>query len=93
MCCGKLHHGSIGGKRRKMQDEILEKVIRILGEYTEVEEIQKEREILDELELSSVEVFSMLSDLEEEFDINIPEKIVRKIVTVEDLCNEIALLL
>lgn len=69
-----------------MSDEIiLERIITILSPMTEVEEITAESELLDDLELSSIDVFTMLATLEDEFHIRIPEKLVRRMVTVEDV--------
>lgn len=72
-----------------MQQDNREKILEILREYTDAENITEDSDILEDLELSSLEVFGMLSNLEDEFDITIPEKTVRKIITVGDLYREI----
>ena len=67
--------------------EISKKVIRILSMVTEAEEISEDSELMEDLEISSMDILFLISSLEEEFQITIPEKFVRKIVTVEDVVN------
>ena len=56
-----------------------------LEEEFEVSDLQEEMEFIGDLELSSLEVFTMLADLEYAFQINIPEKLIRQMVTVQDM--------
>ncbi len=54
------------------------------GEF-EVSDLQEEIEFIGDLELSSLEVFTMLADMEYASQINIPEKLIRQMVTVQDM--------
>ena len=69
------------------RNEVLEKIINVFATMSEVEEITEESELLEDLELSSIDVFSLLATLETEFSITIPEKMIRKMVTVEDVAD------
>lgn len=69
------------------EKKILEKVIEIFSEVTEEDSITEKSELIDDLGLSSIDVFTSLADLEIVFNIVIPEKMVRKMVTIEDVAN------
>lgn len=56
-----------------------------LEEEFEVSDLQEEMEFIGDLELSSLEVFTMLADLEYDYEIKIPEKLIRQMVTVQDM--------
>ena len=42
---------------------------------------------MDELDLSSLEIMTMIADLEEQFQIQIPENDIRGMVTVGDMID------
>ena len=65
--------------------EILKKIIEIFSTMTEVEEITADSELIEDLELSSIDVFTLLADLETAFQIRIPEKKIREMETIEDV--------
>lgn len=67
------------------EKEVLEKVIDIFSRVTEAEEITEDSELIEDLELSSIDVFTLLADLEAVFDIVIPERLVREMGTIEDV--------
>ncbi len=67
------------------EKEVLEKVIDIFSRVTEAEEITEDSELIEDLELSSIDVFTLLADLEAVFDIIIPERLVREMGTIEDV--------
>lgn len=67
------------------EKEVLDKVIEIFSTMTEVEDINADSELIEDLELSSIDVFTLLADLEAEFNITIPEKMIRKMGTIEDV--------
>lgn len=69
------------------EKKILEKIIKIFSEITEESIITEESELIDDLGLSSIDVFTALADLEDAFNIVIPEKMVRQMVTIEDVKN------
>ena len=56
-----------------------------LKEEFEISELNEEAEFICDLELSSLEVFTLLADLEYDYEIKIPEKLIRQMVTVRDM--------
>lgn len=56
-----------------------------LKEEFEISELTEEAEFIGDLELSSLEVFTLLADLEYDYEIKIPEKLIRQMVTVRDM--------
>lgn len=68
-------------------ETILNRVIALFATMTEVEEITADSEIIDDLEISSMDVLFLVSAMEEEFHISIPEKMIRKMVTVGDVAD------
>ena len=74
-------------------ETILNRVIELFATMTEAEEITADSEILEDLEISSMDVLYLISSLEEEFHITVPEQLVRKMVTVGDVANVIGQLL
>lgn len=67
------------------EKEIMDKIITIFRSLLEVEHITKESSLIDDLEISSLESFVVLGELEEAFGISIPEKMVLQMVTIEDV--------
>lgn len=74
-------------------ETILTRVIELFATMTEAEEITAHSEILEDLEISSMDVLYLISSLEEEFHISVPEQLVRKMVTVGDVADVIEQLL
>lgn len=72
------------------REEILEKVINLFSTMTEAEEITEESEIVDDLEITSMDVLFLISSMEDEFGIKIPEKAMRKMVTIGDVADVVA---
>lgn len=70
--------------------EILEKVICLFATMTDEEEITEESEIIDDLGLSSMDVLFLVSSMEAEFDMKIPEVLVQEMVTINDVVDIIA---
>ena len=73
--------------------DILKKVIELFSTMTEVEEITEDSELIDDLGISSMDVLFLISSMEEEFKIKVPESAIRKMVTVEDVAEVIASLM
>lgn len=71
------------------RNEILEKVIELFSTYTD-EEITEESELMLDLDVSSMEVMSLICNIEAEFDISIPESSLREMTTVSDVVDIIA---
>lgn len=63
----------------------------ILSKYTTVskDEITENSVLTADLGLSSFDVVSIVSDFEDEYDIEIPDRDIRKLVTVMDIMDYI----
>ena len=71
---------------------ILEKVKEILDEYIEVnvEDITLQTRLIEDLGINSYEFMSIIGEIEEEFDFEVDEKSVLKLITIEDLLDYIS---
>lgn len=64
---------------------VKEKIIDIIKNATDIENIEMDSNLMDDLELSSLEIFTMFSDIEDEFGIKIPTDEIEKILSIEDI--------
>lgn len=73
------------------ENEIFEKVKLIVKEQLGVDEenIKMESTFIDDLSADSLDIVELVMNLEEEFDINIPDNDAEVIVTVGDVVNYI----
>ena len=62
-----------------------EKIIDIIKNATDIENIEMDSNLMDDLELSSLEIFTMFSDIEDEFGIKIPTDEIETISSIEDI--------
>ena len=71
---------------------IFEKVKEILDEYIEVnvEDITLQTRLIEDLGINSYEFMSIIGEIEEEFDFEVDEKSVLKLITIEDLLDYIS---
>lgn len=69
------------------KDDILKRVIELFSTMTEAEEIREYSELIDDLEISSMDILFVMSCLEEEFQVKVSEKDIRKMYTVGDVAN------
>lgn len=70
---------------------MLEKLIDLIREVCEIEdEITPESCFVEDFCLSSLEMFNLISEIEEEFDVSIPSRKLQAIRTVADLLDELA---
>ncbi len=71
---------------------ILEKVKEILDEYIDlnVEDITLQTRLVEDLGINSYEFMSIIGEIEEEFDFEVDEKAVLKLITIEDLLDYIS---
>ncbi len=69
---------------------IIEQVIEIVKETMDVSEVTPDTMMQDDLGISSLEFYELLNNLEIEFGIKIPEKILSNVETVEDIANEVS---
>ena len=67
---------------------MLEKIIEILSQYTE-EEITEESILVNDLGLTSFDLVSLVTEFEDEFDIEIADREIRKLVSVADIMEYI----
>ena len=75
-------------------EDILQRVIEVFATMAETEEeITADSELIDDLEISSMDVLFLIFSLEAEFKTKVPEKEVRKMVTVGDVADTIERLL
>ena len=71
-----------------MREEVLKSVIDIIVKETEIEEdINGDSDLFDDLELSSLEIFTIFSLFEEKFWKKFSEKEISTIVTVNDIVD------
>lgn len=78
-----------------IDETILNKVIELFATMTDVPaaEITADSELIDDLDISSMDVLFLISSLEEEFHISVSEKEIRKMVTVGDVAQVIRTLI
>ena len=67
---------------------MLEKIAEILSKYTK-EEITIEATLVNDLGLSSFDIVSIVTAFEDEFDIEISDRDIRKLVSVADIMEYI----
>ena len=67
---------------------MLERIAEILSKYTK-EEITAESTLVNDLGLSSFDIVSIVTAFEDEFDIEISDRDIRKLVSVADFMNYI----
>ena len=68
-----------------MENNVLNKIIELIYKETGIENITKDSTLFDDLEMSSLEVFSVFAELEESFSIHLSEKMIGGITTVSDI--------
>lgn len=72
------------------REAILQRVIDLFATMADTdEEISEASELIEDLGISSMDVLFLISGLEEEFKIKVPEKVLRKMVTIEDVVDTI----
>lgn len=68
---------------------MIEKVIEILSEFTEMkpEQMTSDTKLIADLGLNSFDVVNVVVAFEEEFDIEIPDKDIKGLQTIENIVN------
>lgn len=68
---------------------MLSKIVNILGKYVKVDPstITEDTVFTSDLGLNSYDVVSIIADFEDEFDIEIPDKEIKKFQTVKDVMD------
>lgn len=64
---------------------MLEQVTAILSEYTEGKEIWENAQLVGDLELTSFDLVAIVTDFEETFQIEIPDRDLSRFVCVSDI--------
>ena len=64
---------------------MFERIVRIISKYTEAEDITPASALMGDLGLSSFDVVSIVSEFEEEFDIEVEDRDIPGFVTVSDI--------
>ena len=70
--------------------EIISQILAILEDVAEVSPDDVNSVLMDDLDLSSMEILTIVADLEETFGLRIPEKELRNFVTIGDLVDYLA---
>lgn len=71
------------------REELIETIIRAIKENSDAEEITESSSFMDDLEMSSMEIYAFIGDLEAEIHTSIPQSVLNKAATVDELANEI----
>ena len=69
--------------------EIMSQILAILEDVAEIAP-EENSVLMDDLDLSSMEILTIVADLEETFGLRIPEKELRNFVTISDLADYLA---
>lgn len=69
--------------------EIVSQILAILEDVAEIspEDVREDSVLMDDLDLSSMEILTVVADLEEMFGLHIPEKELRNFVTIGDVAD------
>lgn len=71
------------------REEIIAQILAILEDVAEIspDDVHEDSVLMDDLDLSSMEILTIVADLEEAFGLRIPEKELRSFVTISDLAD------
>lgn len=66
---------------------MIKRIAKILEGYTEADlsEITEKTELVNDLGLNSLDVVNIVVEFEEEFDIEVPDRIIKNFVTIGDV--------
>lgn len=68
--------------------DTLQRVIELFATMADSEEeITADSELIDDLGITSMDVLYLISCLEEEFSVKVPERAIRKMVTIGDVAE------
>lgn len=82
-----IHHGKEDFLMQRA--EIVSQILAILEDVAEIspEDVREDSVLMDDLDLSSMEILTIVADLEEMFGLRIPEKELRNFVTIGDVAD------
>ncbi len=69
------------------REEIVQFLNSVFATIVDVDNIQESDELIDDLGVSSMDILTLISYLEEEFNIRITERMIRRVVTVGNLVD------
>ena len=71
------------------RQEIIKKIEEIIEEATDIpqSDMEEDSALMDDLELSSLEIMTMIADVEDIFRIRIPESELRYFITIGDIVD------
>ena len=69
------------------REKILHFISSVFATMTEAESIQENDNLIEDLGISSMDILTLISYLEEEFNITITERMIRKVATVGALVD------
>lgn len=69
--------------------DVLEKIMQQIEDIADIpqDEMEETSMLMDDLELSSLEIMTLIAELEKEFDVRIPEKSLRNLITIGDMAD------
>lgn len=70
---------------------MIDKVIEILAEFTEMDtsDMNESTELVNDMGLNSLDVMNVVVAFEDEFDIEIPDRIIKDLQTIGDIAEYI----
>jgi acyl carrier protein len=79
-----------GGMEERIKEERIKEIIaNVLG--TKLEDVTKEKRLVDDLGADSLDTLEIVMGIEDAFDIEIPEEEVEELTTVGDVTNYVEL--
>ncbi len=66
---------------------MFERTVAILSEFVSDGEITMDSVLIDDLGLSSLDVINLVAEFEDEFDIEVPDRIIPTLRTVKDIVD------
>lgn len=71
------------------REKILEYIISLIESMDTDEAVDPEASLIDDLGLESLQIYELIAELEAVLGIRIPEKVLMRVDTVEDLADEV----
>ena len=84
---GQYKYANIQEIETKIDDSIPNKIIEILKDYLGVEKVELNHKIVDDLKVDSLDIVELVIELEDQFDIEVPDEDVETLKTVKDVVN------
>lgn len=75
------------------KEEILDQVIEVVEKTLRVSDIDEDTFMQDDLHIESLDFYSLLANIEKQFRIRMPERILANVETVGDIADEVETIL